>query len=73
VPRSIGAPVAAGVEGEAGDLFCGDLMDSMGKPSLEFFIDDLPAAEAIHQRLRRPQSARSTRSRQAVPAATGRG
>jgi glyoxylase-like metal-dependent hydrolase (beta-lactamase superfamily II) len=28
-------------------------MDSMGKPSLEFFIDDLPAAEAILERLRR--------------------
>lgn len=35
-----------------GDVFCGDLMDSMGKPSLEFFIDDLAAARASLQRLR---------------------
>jgi glyoxylase-like metal-dependent hydrolase (beta-lactamase superfamily II) len=33
-------------------LFCGDLMDSMGKPSLELFIDDMVAAKASHQRLR---------------------
>jgi glyoxylase-like metal-dependent hydrolase (beta-lactamase superfamily II) len=35
-----------------GDLFCGDLMDSMGKPSLEFFIDDMAAAEVSLGRLR---------------------
>jgi hydroxyacylglutathione hydrolase len=36
-----------------GDLFCGDLMDSMmGKPSLEFFIDDMAAAQASLARLR---------------------
>jgi hydroxyacylglutathione hydrolase len=34
-----------------GDLFCGDLMDSMGKPSLEFFIDDMAAAKASLERL----------------------
>jgi glyoxylase-like metal-dependent hydrolase (beta-lactamase superfamily II) len=34
------------------DLFCGDLMDSMGKPSLEFFIDDMAAARASLERLR---------------------
>lgn len=34
------------------DLFCGDLMDSMGKPSLEFFIDDMVAARASLNRLR---------------------
>jgi hydroxyacylglutathione hydrolase len=33
-------------------LFCGDLMDSMGKPSLEFFIDDMAAAKASLERLR---------------------
>jgi glyoxylase-like metal-dependent hydrolase (beta-lactamase superfamily II) len=35
-----------------GDLFCGDLMDGMGKPSLQFFIDDMPAAQASLARLR---------------------
>ena len=35
-----------------GDLFCGDLMDSMGRPSLEFFIDDMAAAETSLERLR---------------------
>jgi hydroxyacylglutathione hydrolase len=33
-------------------LFCGDLMDSMGRPSLEFFIDDLAAATASLKKLR---------------------
>jgi hydroxyacylglutathione hydrolase len=42
-----------GVLTAAGDLFCGDLMDSMmGKPSLEFFIDDMAAARASLARLR---------------------
>jgi hydroxyacylglutathione hydrolase len=42
-----------GVLTAAGDLFCGDLMDSMlGRPSLEFFIDDMAAAEASLARLR---------------------
>jgi hydroxyacylglutathione hydrolase len=37
-----------------GDLFCGDLMGSMmGRPSLEFFIDDMAAAKASLERLRR--------------------
>ena len=36
-----------------GELFCGDLMDGMGKPSLEFFIDDMAAAEASLGGLRR--------------------
>jgi hydroxyacylglutathione hydrolase len=35
------------------DVFCGDLMDSMGNPSLEFFIDDMAAARASLKRLRR--------------------
>ncbi len=36
-----------------GDLFCGDLMDSMlVRPSLEFFIDDMRAAQASLARLR---------------------
>jgi len=36
-----------------GDLFCGDLMDSMmGRPSLEFFIDDMSAARASLASLR---------------------
>jgi glyoxylase-like metal-dependent hydrolase (beta-lactamase superfamily II) len=43
-----------GVLTAAGDLCCGDLMDSMmGKPSLEFFIDDMAAAQASLTRLRR--------------------
>ena len=33
-------------------LFCGDLMDSMGRPSLEFFIDDMTAATASLEKLR---------------------
>ena len=36
-----------------GDLFCGDLLDSMhGGPSLEFFIDDMTAARSSLTRLR---------------------
>lgn len=36
-----------------GDLFCGDLFDSMmGKASFEFFIDDMVAARASLARLR---------------------
>jgi glyoxylase-like metal-dependent hydrolase (beta-lactamase superfamily II) len=43
-----------GVLTDAGDLFCGDLMDSMlGRPSLQFFIDDNPAAQRSLARLRR--------------------
>jgi len=34
------------------DLICGDLMDGMGKPSLEFFIDDMVAARSSLRRLR---------------------
>ena len=34
-----------------GELFCGDLLDSMGRPSLEFFIDDMAAAKASLKRL----------------------
>ena len=42
-----------GVLTAAGELFCGDLMDSMlGRPSLQFFIDDMAAAEASLARLR---------------------
>jgi glyoxylase-like metal-dependent hydrolase (beta-lactamase superfamily II) len=42
-----------GVLTAPGELFCGDLMDSMlGGPSLEFFIDDMTAAEASLARLR---------------------
>ena len=41
-----------GVLTAAGELFCGDLLDSMlGRPSLEFFIDDMAAAEASLARL----------------------
>ena len=44
---------SVGILTAAGDLFCGDLMDSMmGRPSLEFFIDDMAAAEASLARLR---------------------
>jgi hydroxyacylglutathione hydrolase len=42
-----------GVLTAAGDLFCGDLLDSMtGRPGLEFFIDDMAAAQASLGRLR---------------------
>jgi hydroxyacylglutathione hydrolase len=41
-----------GILTSAGDLFCGDLMDNMRKPNLEFFIDDLVAANASITRLR---------------------
>lgn len=34
-----------------GNLFCGDLMDNMRKPNLEFFIDDLTAADASIKKL----------------------
>lgn len=46
-------PGSIGVLTGDGDLFCGDLMDSMlGGPSLEFFIDDMTAARASLARLR---------------------
>jgi hydroxyacylglutathione hydrolase len=35
-----------------GDLFCGDLMQNMLRPSLHFFIDDMTAARAGIERLR---------------------
>jgi len=42
-----------GVLTSGGDVFCGDLLDSMlGRPSLEFFIDDMAAARASLDRLR---------------------
>ena len=42
-----------GVLTSTGELFCGDLLDSMmGRPSLQFFIDDLPAARTSLARLR---------------------
>ena len=42
-----------GVLTSAGDLFCGDLMDSMmGTPSLQFFINDMEQAQASLARLR---------------------
>lgn len=42
-----------GILTAGGDLCCGDLMDSMmGRPSLQFFIDDMPAAQASLARLR---------------------
>jgi hydroxyacylglutathione hydrolase len=42
-----------GVRTGEGDVFCGDLFDSMmGKPSFEFFIDDMAAARTSLQRLR---------------------
>ncbi|MCL5734062.1 MAG: MBL fold metallo-hydrolase [Actinobacteria bacterium] len=44
---------SVGVLTAGGDLFCGDLMDSMmGRPGLEFFIDDMAAAQASLARLR---------------------
>jgi hydroxyacylglutathione hydrolase len=44
-----------GVMTNSGDLFCGDLMDNMSKPRLEFFIDDLPAANASIAKLKNNQ------------------
>lgn len=41
-----------GVLTAGADLFCGDLLDSMGKPGLQFFIDDVAAAQASLERLR---------------------
>jgi hydroxyacylglutathione hydrolase len=42
-----------GVLTSGGDLFCGDLLDSMmGKPSFEFFINDMAAARTSLQRVR---------------------
>jgi glyoxylase-like metal-dependent hydrolase (beta-lactamase superfamily II) len=44
---------SVGVLTAVGELFCGDLMDSMlGGPSLEFFIDDMASADASLARLR---------------------
>ena len=46
-------PGSIGVLTSNGDLFCGDLFDSMmGRPGLEFFIDDMTAAQRSLQRLR---------------------
>lgn len=42
-----------GVLTNRGDLFCGDLLDNMRKPRLEFFIDDLNAANASIERLKK--------------------
>lgn len=41
-----------GVVTAAGDLFCGDLMDNMSKPRLEFFIDDMAAAKSSVAKLK---------------------
>jgi hydroxyacylglutathione hydrolase len=41
-----------GILTAAAALFCGDLMDNMRKPDLEFFIDDLKAAQASITKLR---------------------
>lgn len=39
---------------DSGDIFCGDLMDNMfGKPGLQFFIDDLAAAHASVEKLKK--------------------
>jgi glyoxylase-like metal-dependent hydrolase (beta-lactamase superfamily II) len=41
-----------GVLTAEGDLFCGDLLDSVrGRPELQFFIDDLAAANASLEKL----------------------
>jgi hydroxyacylglutathione hydrolase len=41
-----------GILTSGNDLFCGDLMNSMGRPGLHFFIDDMAAARASLERLR---------------------
>lgn len=41
-----------GIFTSSGDLFCGDLMDNMRKPNLQFFIDDLAAANMSITKLR---------------------
>jgi hydroxyacylglutathione hydrolase len=43
---------SVGILTAAGDLFCGDLLANVDKPSLGDIIDDRPAAEASLQRLR---------------------
>ena len=35
-----------------GDLFCGDLLNGWRRPSLHFFIDDLPTARASIEKIR---------------------
>ncbi|MHB1413948.1 MAG: MBL fold metallo-hydrolase [Chloroflexota bacterium] len=43
-----------GVLTAGGDLFCGDLLDNMfGRPELHFYIDDLAAANASVEKLKR--------------------
>lgn len=42
---------SVGVLTTDGILFCGDLMDNMRKPGLEFFIDDLAAANSSVRKL----------------------
>jgi len=42
-----------GILTNGGDLFCGDLMDNLRKPGLEFFIDDLAAANASVEKLKK--------------------
>lgn len=41
-----------GILTAAGDLFCGDLMSNMVRPSLHFFINDMAAARANIDKLR---------------------
>lgn len=46
-------PGSIGVLSADGDVFCGDLLGNFfGRPKLESFIDDLPAARASVERLR---------------------
>jgi glyoxylase-like metal-dependent hydrolase (beta-lactamase superfamily II) len=42
-----------GILTASSELFCGDLMDNLSKPRLEFFIDDLMAANASVEKLKK--------------------
>jgi glyoxylase-like metal-dependent hydrolase (beta-lactamase superfamily II) len=53
------------------NLFYGDLLDSMGRPSLEFFIDDMVAARGGLTRVRSMEQSGSTWARQTVSAQPG--
>ncbi len=46
------SPGSVGILTAGGDLFCGDLLNSTGKPALNSIIDDLAAANASVARLR---------------------
>jgi hydroxyacylglutathione hydrolase len=42
-----------GILTEDGELFCGDLMDNMRKPNLQFFIDDMKSAISSIEKIKK--------------------